>query len=580
MCDSQISLDEQTVVHNVVNEDSKDSSVTQTEKHLDATMEDISNEPEEESSGNTTEHSLKRNEQKSSATALGRSSTGKVTEPICIQSNMLSCDSANQLVEYLWPLDGGEYYLLQEQVCAFLNITSFKRKYPDIKRKKLESEEILYLQQYHNINDAQMQLGLTALRSSDVCEMMIEEFPEKFKLFSAVMQEREKERMKSQYAAYAKSNANVEKTLLPSMRKKLIKQAASYNASLNKYRREEFSVYYDAHTNVLQRPAHSVRKLDPRYTKPSLYPCALIPGQFQEYCKRYTKQELMYLPVKTALYGPPQPSVEKCIISSCSESESEPEEEEKVMVAQADGSFTELMTLDKFTAEEKDAEKVLLDAETEEASKTPVCGICSKDETCNKEGHPENMIKCTQCDNHGHPSCLEMNNELLEVMKTYDWQCMECKNCTICSQPTREDLMMFCDRCDRGYHSYCVSLRNIPTGVWACSRCVHEDPKFKKRKTKELKLLMIAQGITNDTPVKRGRQPKSKSKAKLVAEEKKLSVEKLKKAEKDDKTAAKDVKTPGKDVKAESKNKNEQVAQVQSKSVNGKGRRKRKLSLS
>jgi len=38
---------------------------------------------------------------------------------------------AENLVEYQWPTDSsGEYYMLQEQLSTFLNITSFKRKYP------------------------------------------------------------------------------------------------------------------------------------------------------------------------------------------------------------------------------------------------------------------------------------------------------------------------------------------------------------------------------------------------------------------------------------------------------------------
>ena len=39
--------------------------------------------------------------------------------------------AAENLVEYQWPPDAsGDYYMLQEQVSTFLNITSFKRKYP------------------------------------------------------------------------------------------------------------------------------------------------------------------------------------------------------------------------------------------------------------------------------------------------------------------------------------------------------------------------------------------------------------------------------------------------------------------
>lgn len=64
----------------------------------------------------------------------------------------------------------------------------------------------------------------------------------------------------------------------------------------------------------------------------------------------------------------------------------------------------------------------------------------------------------------GHPSCLDMSEELVSVIQTYRWQCMECKTCTVCRQPHHEDEMMFCDKCDRGYHTFCVGMDEIPTG--------------------------------------------------------------------------------------------------------------------
>lgn len=66
----------------------------------------------------------------------------------------------------------------------------------------------------------------------------------------------------------------------------------------------------------------------------------------------------------------------------------------------------------------------------------------------------------------GHPSCLDMSQELVGVIQTYRWQCMECKTCTVCQQPHHEDEMMFCDKCDRGYHTFCVGMDSIPTGEW------------------------------------------------------------------------------------------------------------------
>lgn len=57
-----------------------------------------------------------------------------------------------------------------------------------------------------------------------------------------------------------------------------------------------------------------------------------------------------------------------------------------------------------------------------------------------------------------------MSSELVCVIQTYNWQCMECKTCTVCQQPHHEDEMMFCDKCDRGYHTFCVGMDSIPTG--------------------------------------------------------------------------------------------------------------------
>ena len=93
----------------------------------------------------------------------------------------------------------------------------------------------------------------------------------------------------------------------------------------------------------------------------------------------------------------------------------------------------------------------------------------------------------------GHPNCLELTNEMVAVILTYPWQCMECKSCVLCSDPQQEviipfidfqtlnnlvhcivlfqDKMLFCDHCDRGYHTFCVGLAAIPTGRWECPTC-------------------------------------------------------------------------------------------------------------
>ena len=43
----------------------------------------------------------------------------------------------------------------------------------------------------------------------------------------------------------------------------------------------------------------------------------------------------------------------------------------------------------------------------------------------------------------GHPSCLDMNTQLVAVIQTYPWQCMECKTCIICRDPFDEVVVVF-----------------------------------------------------------------------------------------------------------------------------------------
>lgn len=74
----------------------------------------------------------------------------------------------------------------------------------------------------------------------------------------------------------------------------------------------------------------------------------------------------------------------------------------------------------------------------------------------------EMMRSLTLCS--GHPSCLDMSVALVSQIKSYPWQCMECKTCTVCEQPHHEEEMMFCDKCDRGYHTFCVGMDSIPLG--------------------------------------------------------------------------------------------------------------------
>jgi hypothetical protein len=67
------------------------------------------------------------------------------------------------------------------------------------------------------------------------------------------------------------------------------------------------------------------------------------------------------------------------------------------------------------------------------------CRIC-KDEALekHKETEHEELIVCSECKSKGHPTCLDLNGDMVRVIKTYPWQCMECKTCVQCMDPYDE----------------------------------------------------------------------------------------------------------------------------------------------
>ncbi|XP_036876735.1 PHD finger protein 10 isoform X4 [Manis javanica] len=365
---------------------------------------------------------------------------------------------AENLIEYKWPPDEtGEYYMLQEQVSEYLGVTSFKRKYPDLERRDLSHKEKLYLRELNVITETQCTLGLTALRSDEVIDLMIKEYPAKHAEYSVILQEKERQRITDHYKEYSQmhqqSTQKVEASRVPEYIKKAAKKAAEFNSNLNRERMEERRAYFDLQTHVVQVPQGKHTVLATERTKASPYPVALIPGQFQEYYKRYSPDELRYLPLNTALYEPPL------------------DPELPALDSDGDSDDAEDGAGDEKRKNKGASPKVIPNA---------LCGICLKGKERNKEGKAEPLIHCSQCDNSGHPSCLDMTLELVSMIKTYPWQCMECKTCIICGQPHHEEEMMFCDVCDRGYHTFCVGLGAIPSGRWICDCCQRAPPTPRK----------------------------------------------------------------------------------------------------
>lgn len=89
--------------------------------------------------------------------------------------------TADKIYVYRWPAadSHADLHVLQEQICDFLSLKSFKRKYPDISRRTVDYQGREYLKSENAVSETQCDLGLTALKLDDVIEIMSNDYPEK-----------------------------------------------------------------------------------------------------------------------------------------------------------------------------------------------------------------------------------------------------------------------------------------------------------------------------------------------------------------------------------------------------------------
>ncbi|CAF0809105.1 unnamed protein product [Rotaria sordida] len=99
------------------------------------------------------------------------------------------------------------------------------------------------------------------------------------------------------------------------------------------------------------------------------------------------------------------------------------------------------------------------------------CTICGEGNLYNDE-----LIHCSTCQKSMHAyKCLNFeNNKILKTIKTYSWECVDCKKCIQCGTVEHDDELLFCDHCDRAYHLDCLNppLSEPPPGEWYCQLCV------------------------------------------------------------------------------------------------------------
>lgn len=379
---------------------------------------------------------------------------GHHTEPIKITPEIPS--------EYEWPERSGEFYLLVNSLAKFLEVPPEDDTLTNLDKREISDNEKDHLVEisFLDSNNVSGEI-IKVARTEEAFQFLCENNQPKFQIYIEGVHKREMKNLIQKQEAQRKDviTGNVSRIL-----KRTLKETVKYNSKLNSERKESRCAYFDLQTQIIHLPQKK-RVYEPnRKSNCSSYPIALLPGQYQDFYKIYTPEELKMFPLNTVTSFPCPKSIP---VAAPPPPPPPPQPIEKEKSVEPSRIVSEPVSIPN--AKKNEVENALL--KDIEPNKDPFCGICMKGPEMNKRGLAEKLIHCSQCENSGHPSCLDMNRHLVMVIKTYPWQCMECKVCTECLAPHDEEEMIFCDNCDRGYHSYCVGLKEIPKGRWVCTRC-------------------------------------------------------------------------------------------------------------
>lgn len=149
--------------------------------------------------------------------------------------------TAGMLAEYEWPQPTAgnsrapsDTYMIQEQIAEYLDVKSFKRKYPDLMRRPVDMEERNYIMEQGLASEKMCDLGLTAVYASEVLDIMCNDYPDKYEEYKRF--QREKHYMDRQKylrtAAAAAAAEGVDRSQL--QKDRAIESASSWNAMMNK----------------------------------------------------------------------------------------------------------------------------------------------------------------------------------------------------------------------------------------------------------------------------------------------------------------------------------------------------------
>ena len=109
------------------------------------------------------------NEESQGSTATTESEKVKVRQTRRMEVTVSADDgplTVEKIAEYDWPCKDdlkpgmrSETFMIQEQISQYLGVKSFKRKYPDLKRRMVEMEERNYLREHGLVSETLCDLG-------------------------------------------------------------------------------------------------------------------------------------------------------------------------------------------------------------------------------------------------------------------------------------------------------------------------------------------------------------------------------------------------------------------------------------
>ena len=203
--------------------------------------------------------------------------------------------TAEKVFEYCWPLEGGygEHYFIQEHISQYIGISSFKRKYPDLRRRNIDMAERDYLKELGLVSEISCDMGLFAVRSEDVMDVLFNDFPAKYEELSTILNERRetqlKERGKVDYQV-----ADIDKSKMQEYGRRAAEEAARWNSALNREKKEERRFSFDLQSFTVHNPIGRNKQLFPQKTRVGHFPVAVLPGQYTDQYKMYVSSFFLF----------------------------------------------------------------------------------------------------------------------------------------------------------------------------------------------------------------------------------------------------------------------------------------------